>query len=99
MGSVCTGMKKPWLAALLNFFFMGPGTIYNGRRALLGVGWTIAALLLTAVEQAPIFAGGVGLKETSMTAFGLMFAAVFLANTSFAVDGYREAKAINAGSK
>ena len=45
-------MKKPWLAALLNFFFMGPGTIYNGKRALLGIGWTIAAILLTFVEQA-----------------------------------------------
>ena len=88
-------MKKPWLAALLNFFFMGPGYIYNGKRALLGVGWTIAALMLTAVEQAPIYAGGINLQAASPMAFGLMFVAVLLANTCFAVDGYREAKAIN----
>ncbi|MHB8874455.1 MAG: hypothetical protein ACYC8T_12275 [Myxococcaceae bacterium] len=90
-------MKKPWLAALLNFFFMGPGYIYNGRRALLGVGWTVAAILLTAVEQGPLFPDGKGLQATSPLAFGLMFVAVFLANTCFAIDGWREAKAINAG--
>ncbi len=88
-------MKKPWIAALLNFFFMGPGYIYNGRRALLGVGWTITALLLTAVEQAPIYADGKKLQEISPTAFGLMFVAVFLGNVCFAVDGWREAKQLN----
>ena len=92
-------MKKPWLAALLNFFFMGPGYIYNGKRALLGVGWTITALLLTAVEQAPIYADGKNLQVTSPTAFGLMFVAVLLGNVCFAVDGLREARAINAGAK
>jgi hypothetical protein len=92
-------MKKPWLAALLNFFFMGPGYIYNGRRALLGVVWTVAAVLLTGVEQAPVFAGGTNLQAASPTAFALMFVAVFLANACFAVDGYREAQAINGGGK
>ena len=90
-------MKMPWLAALLNFFFMGPGYIYNGRRALLGVGWTLTAILLTVVEQAPVFAEGKNLQATSPTAFLLMFVAVFLGNTCFAIDGWREAKAINAG--
>jgi hypothetical protein len=90
-------MKKPWLAALLNFFFMGPGYIYNGRRSMLGIGWTITAILLTIVEQGPVFADGKNLQATSMTAFGLMFVAVFLGNTIFAIDGYREAKQINAG--
>ena len=89
-------MKKPWLAALLNFFFMGPGYIYNGRRALLGVGWTVTAILLTIVEQAPIYAGDKNLQQTSITAFGLMFVAVFLGNAMFAIDGWREAQAINA---
>ncbi len=75
---------------------MGPGYIYNGRRALLGVGWTLTAIALTLVEQAPIFADGKNLQNTSLTAFALMFAAVFLGNTCFAVDGWREARAINA---
>ncbi len=89
-------MKKPLLAAVLNFFFMGPGYIYNGKRVLLGIGWTVTALLLTAVEQAPIYADGKNLQLTSPTAFGLMFVAVFLGNICFAVDGFREAKALNA---
>ena len=89
-------MKKPFVAALLNFFFMGPGTVYNGRRVMLGIGWTLTAVLLTVVEQAPIFADGKNLQATSVTAFGLMFVAVFLGNTCFAIDGYREAKEINA---
>ena len=88
-------MKNPIVAAALNFFFMGPGYIYNGKRALLGVGWTITAVLLTIVEQAPIYSGGVGLKDVSPTAFGLMFIGVFLGNTLFAIDAFREAKAIN----
>jgi hypothetical protein len=88
-------MKKPIVAAALNFFFMGPGYIYNGKRALLGVGWTITAILLTIVEQAPIFAEGKNLQQISPLAFGLMFVAVFLGNTMFAIDGFREAKALN----
>ena len=28
--------KNPWIAAVLNFFFMGLGTLYIGRRKLLG---------------------------------------------------------------
>lgn len=88
-------MKKPIVAAALNFFFMGLGYIYNGKRALLGVGWTVTAILLTVVEQTPVFADGKNLQQTSPLAFGLMFIAVFLGNTMFAVDGFREAKALN----
>lgn len=92
-------MKKPWLAALLNFFFMGPGYIYNGQRTLLGIGWTLTALLLTAVEQAPIHGNGLTLQVASPTAFALMFVGVFLGNACFAVDGYREARALNAAKR
>jgi hypothetical protein len=43
-------VKKPWLAAVLNFFFMGPGTLYVGKRKLLGAALTVGALVLTWVE-------------------------------------------------
>jgi hypothetical protein len=39
--------KMPWLAALLNFFLMGLGTAYNGRRIPLGLALTVGAVLLT----------------------------------------------------
>lgn len=84
-------MKKPWLAALLNFFLMGLGTAYNGRRVPLGLALTVGALLLTYVEQ--------NLQALSSTLYWTMFAGVFLNNTFLAMDGYQEATAINAGKR
>ena len=81
-------MKKPWIAAVLNFFFMGAGYLYNGRRAVLGIMLTLAAVGLTYVE--------LGIQEPLPTLYAIMFACVFIANTGLAIDGYREAKAINA---
>lgn len=80
-------MKKPWLAAVLNFFFMGPGTLYVGRRKLLGAGLTASALVLTYVE--------LQLQTQNPLLHHLMFAAVLVMNTFFAIDGYREAKAVS----
>lgn len=79
-------MKKPWLSAVLNFFLMGLGYVYNGRRVPLGAALTVGALLLTYVEQN--LTGNLWLA---------MFCAVFLNNTFLAIDGYSEAKAINGG--
>jgi len=36
--------KNPWIAAVLNFFFMGLGTLYIGRRKLTGLGLTLGAI-------------------------------------------------------
>lgn len=80
-------MKKPWISAILNFFFMGPGYIYNGKRAVLGIFWTLAAIALTYVE--------LEIQKIDLTLYGIMFGAVLVANTCFAIDGYREAKSIN----
>lgn len=84
-------MKKPWLAAVLNFFLMGLGTAYNGRRVPLGIALTIGAVLLTYVEQ--------NLQPVAPNLYWVMFCAVFLNNTFLAIDGYNEAKAINAGAR
>lgn len=81
-------MKRPWLAALLNFFFMGPGTLYVGERKAFGAALTLAALVLTWVE--------LGVKEVALNLYWPMFGAVFLMNTFFALDGWREATALNA---
>ena len=80
-------MKMPWLAAILNFLFMGAGTLYNGRRVPLGAALTVGALLLTYVEMS--------LQTLNQTLWAIMFAAVFLNNTFLAIDGYQEAQAIN----
>jgi len=80
--------KKPWLAALLNFFFMGPGTLYLGQRKLFGAALTACALALTYVE--------LSLKEAAPALYPVMFASVFVMNPFFAIAGGREAKALNA---
>ena len=83
-------MKRPWLAAFLNFFLMGPGTLYNGRRRLFGAALTIGGVTLTYVEF--------GLQNLDQTLWAIMFGAIFLMNTFFAIDGWREAKDINASA-
>ena len=80
-------MKQPWLAAILNFLFMGPGTFYNGRRKAVGAALTLGALALTYVE--------LNLQSAAPGLFPIMFAAVFLINTFMAYDAYSEAQAIN----
>jgi len=81
-------MKLPWLAALLNFFFMGLGTLYVGRRKLFGLALTLGALGLTYVE--------LSLKSVNPTLYAIMFSAVFLMNVFFALDGWQEAKRTHA---
>lgn len=78
--------KNPWIAAILNFFFMGLGYIYNGPRRLLGIGWTAAAIGLTAVE--------LHIRHLMPHAWAVMFLSVLIANACFAIDGYREARRI-----
>lgn len=88
-------MKKGWLSAILNFFFMGLGYLYNGQRVLLGILLTLAAVGLTYIEQFHVFADGTKLQAHDGTAFMIMFASVFILNTGLAIDGYQEAKKIN----
>lgn len=84
-------MKNPIVAAVLNFFFMGPGTLYVGKRKALGAVLTLGALALTYVEF--------GVKEQAPALYPIMFGTVFLMNVFFAIDGFQEAKAVNAAAK
>lgn len=75
-----------WAAAIGNFFFAGLGyVIAVPAKRSVGIMWTIAALILTYVEQVAIDA------TANPTAFGAMFVGVLVLNTAFAIDGYREA--------
>lgn len=82
--------KKTWLAAVLNFFFMGAGYLYNGNRKGLGIGLTVASFGLTFVEF--------GIQPLDMKLYGIMFATVLLANAFLAIDAFQEAKMINQSS-
>lgn len=80
-------MKNPWIAAILNFFLMGAGTLYNGKRRAVGIALTVGAVLLTYVEF--------NLQSAAPALYPIMFGAVFIINALMAYDGYTEAKAIN----
>ena len=77
-------MKNPWIAAVLNFFFIGLGTLYVGKRKLFGLVLTLGALSLTYVEFQ--------VKTYNMSLYNVMFATVLIMNVFFAMDGYQEAK-------
>lgn len=77
--------------ALLLSLGNGDGSLQNPSQAQNPVTGGVTSI----VEQAPVFADGKNLQQTSPLAFGLMFVAVFLGNTMFAIDGFREAKALN----
>src|SRR5258706_5940213 len=42
--------KNPWVAAILNFFLFGAGTLYNGRRMLVGLLLTLGGNAAQLVE-------------------------------------------------
>jgi len=83
-------MRNPWIAAVLNFFLMGAGTLYNGRRKAVGIALTVGAIMLTYVE--------LNLQTAAPGLYPIMFAAVFIINSLMAYDGYTEAKAISAAA-
>ena len=88
--------KSPILASSLNFFLPGTGYLYNGDKPLYVTLPMIAGFAgLTYVENFHEFEGGKTLKEVDLTAFSVLFAAVLVANTGFAIDAYREAESIN----
>ena len=80
-------MKNPWIAAVLNFFLMGAGTFYNGKRRALGAALTVGAIALTYVE--------LNLQAAAPSLYWIMFGAVLLMNCFFAYDGYTEAKGMS----
>lgn len=80
-------MKKVWLATLANFFFPGAGYLINGsKRAVLGLLWLGGAIGLTYVE--------LSIQEPMPQLYWVMFASVFAMNTAFAIDVFKEGKAL-----
>ncbi|MAG47333.1 hypothetical protein CL617_01905 [archaeon] len=80
-------MKRPWLSAILNFFFLGVGYIYNGRRRWLGIGLTVVAILGTWVEFQ--------IKDAAPELYPYAFAQFFILAVFLAIDGYKEAQFAN----
>ncbi len=86
-------MTKTYAATALNFFFPGAGYLVLGQKTPLAIMWLIGAFGLTAVEQSHLWMD-VGLQDTFPQLFQIMFVAVFLMNTAFAIDAYQTGKAL-----
>ncbi len=74
-------MNKARWAALANFFFPGAGYLIAGIKRDIAFLWLAGAITLTIVEF--------GIRESEPTLYWVMFAAVFVMNTAFAIDVYR----------
>ena len=81
--------KNPVLAAVLNFFLFGGGTLYVGRRVGVGLGLTLGGLAAQAAEiviSPPI-------KNLAPSVWPLLLGGIVVMKLALAADGYREAKA------
>ena len=74
-------MTKAHWAALANFFFPGAGYLIAGIKRDIALLWLAGAVTLTVVEF--------GIRESEPTLYWVMFVAVFVMNTAFAIDVYR----------
>jgi len=77
-------MQNPWIAAVLNFFTLGVGTLYNGKRMVYGTLMTIGAILAAYVEFS--------LNDAAPELYPYAFASFFVLAVAMAWDGYREAQ-------
>lgn len=77
---------KRIVGTLLNFFFPGAGYLVASRdpkKKLLGIPFLIGIIGLTYVE--------LSIKPLDEQLYWIMFASVFIMNTAFAIDIWREA--------
>jgi hypothetical protein len=83
-------MKSPWLAAVLNFFLFGVGTLYLGRRMVMAALITLGGNIVQALEikmSPPL---------ENWSNWPWLFSGLVLVKLALAVDGYQEAKALTA---
>ena len=83
--------KSPWLSAILNFIFFGGGYIYNGKRKGFGLALVLAWLVIRYADIQFYLNG------TVMNHWLVLMAGLAVLQFTFAVNGFREAKELNAG--
>ena len=80
--------KHPLVAALLNFFLFGAGTLYVGRRR----GFGLAMLVGGTVAQTAEIAVSPAFTNAIPSQWPFLLAGLVLMKLVLAVDGWREAK-------
>lgn len=83
--------KRPLVAAVLNFFLFGGGTLYVGKRKLVGVLFTVGG---TIVQAAEIYTSP-PVKNLIPTVWPVLIGGLVILKLGLAIDGYNEAKAAN----
>jgi hypothetical protein len=80
--------KTPVVAAVLNFFLFGAGTIYVGKRPMVGVVAMIGGTMAQAAEIAisPVVRG------SDPTVWPFLLGGRVVLKIGLAIDGYREAQ-------
>lgn len=86
-------MKNPVLAAVLNFFFFGAGTLYVGRRMAVGLLATLGGMAAQIAEIAVSPAGSNAIPSV----WPFLLAGLVVLKIALAVDGWNEARASAAG--
>jgi hypothetical protein len=85
-------MKNPILAAVLNFFLFGGGTLYVGRRMGVGLLATLGGSVAQAAEIAVSPAG----SNAIPTVWPFLLGGLVVLKVGLALDAYNEAKAVSA---
>jgi len=85
--------KNRWLAAILNFFLFGVGTLYVGRRVLIGLLLTIGgnSAQFVEIKLSPVV-------DNSVPAlWPFLIGGLVLVKLALAIDAYREAGTTHVG--
>ena len=77
-------LKKPWVAAVLNFILYGLGYVYVGKRVGFGIGLLLSGIILY---------WGVSIGDLPAVVWIDSIILAFL----FAYDGYKTAEEVNRG--
>lgn len=83
--------KNPVVAAVLNFFLFGGGTLYVGKRPLVGALLTVGGTIAQAAEiytSPPV-------ANLIPTVWPFLIGGLVILKLGLAIDGYNEAKAAN----
>lgn len=82
--------KNPILAAVLNFFLFGGGTLYVGRRVGFGVALTVGG---TAAQVAEILMSP-AVYNVAPSIWPFLLGGLVIMKLALAQDAYREAKEV-----
>jgi hypothetical protein len=80
--------KNPWVAAILNFMLFGAGTLYIGKRMLIGLLIMVGGMAAQVVEitVSPI------VNNSIPSLWPFLLGGLVVAKLGLAADAYREAR-------